>query len=110
MKSRLRASLAVCFCFAAAGAGATELRDATTLSPREQSDFISCMLSEMGRDRSAEIAGIKAEHALKTPNPAPEDPVLDALTDVALSLQLGQIDCARKMGIDPKTLPAVTIK
>ncbi|MGZ9109483.1 MAG: hypothetical protein ACXW4B_11770 [Micavibrio sp.] len=109
-KASLGASLAVLFCFAATGAKASELRDVKTLSLQEQKELMVCTLSEMGEDRSVEIAEIRARHAPESSGPKLKDPAFEAMIDMALSLQLGQMDCAKKMGVDPKTLPAVTFK
>lgn len=111
-KTSLGFSLALLFCASAAAEEPAQiLLDAKTLPLHAQEALVLCTLEGMQQDHSTALADIKAREVLQTPTPGqPEDPLFSSITDMALVLRLTQVDCARKLGIDPQTLPEMKIQ
>lgn len=112
LRTTLGFSLAMLFCAAvAAEEGAAPLLDATKLSAHDLEALTLCTLDEMDRDRTAQVAEIKSHQALQAHGDGqPGEPLFSTLIDVALAVRLAQVDCAQKLGIDPKTLPEMKIQ
>jgi len=102
-------SIVAVFCLAANATQESVLLDATRLSPKVQEEFSTCVILGLDKDRSREIAKIKAASSQPS-KPSADDAAYDVIIDMAISLDLAHFECAKKMNIDPATLQHVIVK